>query len=67
MSFAVSNVGEIHLVDEELIPLPPNSLHISDEIDERAEFFGHVILNISWPALQSMIIINCNTIIIMYS
>ena len=40
--------------DEQLIPVPPNDLTVSSEkIDERVEFFGHVLLNISWNAPQS--------------
>ena len=44
----------MHLTDERLIPIPPNNLTISEGIDERVGFFGHVILNISWDAPQSM-------------
>ena len=40
--------------DEQLIPVPPNDLTVtSEKIDERVEFFGHVLLNISWNAPQS--------------
>ena len=42
-------------IDEQLSPIPPNNLIISEEIDEREGFFGHVILNISWDAPQSML------------
>ena len=41
-------------IDEQLIPIPPNNLTISEEIDEREGFFGHVIVNISWDVPQSM-------------
>ena len=44
----------MHLTDERLIPIPPNNLTISEDIDERVGFFGHVILNISWAAPQSI-------------
>ena len=43
------------VIDKRLIPIPPSNLQISDEIDERVGFFGHVILNISWNAPQSML------------
>ena len=46
----------INFTDEWLIPIPPSNLQISDEIDERVEFFGHVTLNISWDAPQSMVV-----------
>ena len=42
------------LTDEQLVPIPPINLQISEEVDERVGFFGHVILNISWDAPQSM-------------
>ena len=43
------------LTDEKLTPVPPTGLQISEEIDKRVGFFGHVILNILWdnPQLQS--------------
>ena len=44
----------LSLTDEQLIPIPPINLQISEEVDERVGFFGHVILNISWDAPQSM-------------
>ena len=46
----------LKLTDEQLIPVPPIGLQISEEMDKRVGFFGHVILNISWdtPQLQSM-------------
>ena len=42
--------------DEQLTPIPPTGLQISEEIDKRVGFFGHVILKVSWdnPQLQSM-------------
>ena len=40
--------------DEQLIPIPPNNLQVSEEVDKRVGFFGHVILNISWDAPKSM-------------
>ena len=45
----------LYSIDERLIPIPPNNLIISEEIDEREGFFDHVILNISWNAPQSML------------
>ena len=40
-------------LDERLIPNPPTDVYISEEIDTRVGFFGHVILNISWEGPQS--------------
>ena len=43
----------VFILDERLIPNPPTDIYISEEIDTRVGFFGHVILNISWDAPQS--------------
>ena len=51
---SVCNITLIHLTDEQLIPDPLNNIKISEEIDERQDFFGHVVLNITWDAPQSM-------------
>jgi hypothetical protein len=53
----------ILILDERLIPNPPTDIYVSEEIDTRVGFFGHVILNISWEGPQSkrsqtLIIIN---------
>ena len=43
-----------YFLDERLIPNPPMDIQISEEIDTRIGFFGHVILNISWESPRSM-------------
>lgn len=48
------NILFLCFVDEREIPNPPTNIQLSEEIDTRSGFFGHVILNISWDRPQSM-------------
>ena len=45
---------DINQTDVRLIPNSPTNLQISEEVDKRVGFFGHVILNISWDRPESI-------------
>ena len=56
----------IHLTDEQLSPDPLDNIKISEEVDERQDFFGHVVLNITWDTSQSMMNMHARSLAILF-